>query len=258
MRPDMAKVICERERVPDFGCPERGQWSKGKRNDIRFRNAEDAEEPWDELPTKESMRNHRFRNGVKQLNENLSPLRRYLEKQVGRPWDKVQSEVIKTCGNENAVQRHVMQHVRSYVEEQMVDVGGVLHQRVHHRFASNPGGLVPLKESSADLYVDPRTRLLCRNKWLKRQRKRSSKAYRERKATELAKTQRVIDGHSYVKRGGLWFESWVEKRETLEPPPNVLREVRSGARWVTREVPRYRIVPTKELRRLGLVNEAAA
>lgn len=75
MREDMAKVIVERPR-------RRGDAArKGRRQD------------WDQMPSHEGMRRPHILSGdPKELNEHLGPLRRYLERQVGRPWDKVYSE----------------------------------------------------------------------------------------------------------------------------------------------------------------------
>ena len=44
-------------------------------------------------------RHVRERGGFKVLNENLAPLRRYLEAQVGRPWDKIYSRSLRTCAS---------------------------------------------------------------------------------------------------------------------------------------------------------------
>jgi hypothetical protein len=49
------------------------------------------------------------------LNENLAPLRRYLERQVGRPWDKVYSEISRHLRVDNAVQQHVRDHISDFV-----------------------------------------------------------------------------------------------------------------------------------------------
>lgn len=73
MRSDMAKVIVER--------PRRG-WDGGHkkpRGDL------------DSLPTKVGMKREII--GEKYLNENLSPLRRFLASQVGRPWNKVYADI---------------------------------------------------------------------------------------------------------------------------------------------------------------------
>ena len=74
MRSDMAKVIVERPRIPAFKS------RKGRRQAL------------EDLPVQEGMRRARaLRGDLKELNENLKPLRRYLERQVGRRWDKVYS-----------------------------------------------------------------------------------------------------------------------------------------------------------------------
>ena len=57
-------------------------------------------------------RGQQHRGGLKLLNENLAPLRRYLERQVGRPWDKVYSEIAEGLRVASTVQRHVRDHLR--------------------------------------------------------------------------------------------------------------------------------------------------
>lgn len=76
MREDMYKVIVERPRRG-------GSYSRDGR---RFRASEDA-------PTKVGMR--KGYGSLKYLNENLAPLRRYLERQAGRPWNLVFSDVVR-------------------------------------------------------------------------------------------------------------------------------------------------------------------
>ncbi len=98
MREDMAQVIVERPRVPDGGT------RKGRAR------------PPEDLPSHQGMRRpHRLAGNWKQLNENLSPLRRYLEKQVGRPWNKVYSEIAARLRVTSTVQQHVRDHLRDFV-----------------------------------------------------------------------------------------------------------------------------------------------
>jgi hypothetical protein len=60
-------------------------------------------------------RAHYIAGNGKELNENLAPLRRYLERQVGRPWDKVYSEIAANLRADNTVQQHVRDHLRNFV-----------------------------------------------------------------------------------------------------------------------------------------------
>lgn len=98
MRDDMARVIVERPRVAVRG-PRKGR-----------------ERPLDALPQKQGLRRfQREHGGHKSLNENLAPLRRYLAKQVGRPWDKVYADVSARLRADNVVQQHVRDHLKDFV-----------------------------------------------------------------------------------------------------------------------------------------------
>jgi hypothetical protein len=99
MRDDMARVIVERPRIPDFKDRRKGR-----------------SRPLEALPAHEGMRRpHLLHGDGKTLNENLRPLRRYLERQVGRPWDKVYAEIAANLRVDNAVQQHVRDHLRDFV-----------------------------------------------------------------------------------------------------------------------------------------------
>src|SRR3954453_4098593 len=98
MRDDMARVIVERPRIPDHKA------RKGRAGSL------------EELPSYQGMRRpHLLHWGGKTLNENLQPLRRYLERQVGRPWDKVYAEIAANLRVDNTVQQHVRDHLRDFV-----------------------------------------------------------------------------------------------------------------------------------------------
>ena len=133
MRSDMAKVIVERPRRVERAT------AKG-----RAVAAED-------LPAQEGMRARHVRNwGGKVLNENLAPLRRYLERQVGRPWNTVYAEICANLRPASAVQQHVRDHLQHFV--------AVKPRRIHF----------PMKQRTGEdiwaqpFYVDRRTGLLCR------------------------------------------------------------------------------------------------
>src|ERR1700674_5320268 len=98
MREDMARVIVERPRIKVFNC------RKGRYQD------------WDDVPSHQGMRRaHALRGDRKQLNENLAPLRRYLEGQIGRPWSKVYSEIAQNLRVDSAIQQHLRDHLRDFV-----------------------------------------------------------------------------------------------------------------------------------------------
>ena len=107
MRPVMVKVIVERERagrIRDYHLA---------RHKKKF-NPKDLEE----AVTHEGMavRHKYFYGDVKALNENLSPLRGFLRSRVGKPWNKVYSELNEFVNPKNAVQKHIREHIDGYVE----------------------------------------------------------------------------------------------------------------------------------------------
>jgi len=108
MRSDMFKVIVER--------PRRGRaTAKAMKGVGRSPN---RQADFESMPTKESMKNGRLRGyNRKELNENLSPLERFFRSRVGKPWDKVMSEISASVGpGNNPVKNHIYQHIDQMVE----------------------------------------------------------------------------------------------------------------------------------------------
>src|ERR1043165_6998205 len=114
MRSDMDKVIVER---PRHGSRMRGH-GKGYRRDWQRIAAS-------ELPKRERIKPQR--GSSKSFNEHLGPLRRYLQKQVGRPWDKVYAEICAQVSRDTVVQKHVHTHLMDYVATDVIDIDGVLY-----------------------------------------------------------------------------------------------------------------------------------
>ncbi|MBK8257145.1 MAG: hypothetical protein IPK82_31295 [Polyangiaceae bacterium] len=141
MRNDMFEVIIERPRGG-------AGWVKPGRGE------ENSERAWERAPQKQGMRPYRR---SKYLSENLAPLKRFLARNVGRPWRVVSSEIAGAITMTSAVQKHVMDHVRQMVEENPVFVKGL----PHHPHASG-GKYLPLRSHPRwpDFYVCPRTGLL--------------------------------------------------------------------------------------------------
>src|SRR5574337_1982807 len=121
MRKDMFEVIIERPRTG-------GKYTKKGRSKEVLRKAldeaiwfgEEAEAPI----TKSPMRDRSYDR--KSLNENLSPLKRFLDSAVGRPWNDVYSEVREHLNPNSAVQKHVVDHLKQYVITDACVVDGVV------------------------------------------------------------------------------------------------------------------------------------
>ena len=133
MRQDMYEVIIER---PRYG----GKARRGRR-------ARDA----DALPIRESMRRtYVVQRAEKEIADNLAPFRRYLIRQVGRPWNKVYSEICAHAHSGSTVQKHLRDHIRDFV---LLDPELGPNGRPRVLWGSTCMGL---------LFVHPRTGLLCR------------------------------------------------------------------------------------------------
>lgn len=158
MRDDMFKVIVERPR-----------WGRKYAAKSKLR--------YDKCPGRKHATGRRqvleHRGYTKQLNENLAPLKRYLNKQVGRPWNKVYSEISEKLDAGSTVKQHVRDHLTDFilVKVSLDRSGGFI--------ASNHFGR-PLSPDQwwAELYVDPRDGLIKRTDKLCR--KLGTKSLRQR------------------------------------------------------------------------------
>jgi hypothetical protein len=177
MREDMARVIVERPRILDSIA------RKGRRR------------PPDEEPKQLGMRrSQRERGGYKVLNENLAPLRRFLESQVGRPWDKVFSEIAERLRADSTVQQHVRDHLRDFVATRPRRGIAVWYSRDNETLWHQP------------LYVDPRDGILKRTDRLPEQRaRRRREADRKHQQPASERVKLALDSELRCV-GGIWYE----------------------------------------------------
>jgi hypothetical protein len=194
MRADMYKVIVER--------PRKGGGRALKSDGRIFRNSESA-------PPKLGMK--QGYNSRKWLNENLSPLKRFLQSQIGRPWNKVYSELSQGIDRRNTVQEHIYAHIEQFVaihtEWNTVNVGkpndGDCVKMIERSWY---GGQNSLRDSHFELFVHPRTGLLLRNRYYERW---SAKNRKERKQTqaEQSKVKKILSANVELQLiDGHWFE----------------------------------------------------
>jgi hypothetical protein len=138
----MAKVVTESPRYGHANASRK--W--------RRRLTTDDYELDDHGPTRvSSARRRQYGWECKKFSDVIGPLRRYLRKQVGRPWDKVWSEISQTLDKRSLTGQHIFDHVRWEVEQHtwVADDGGVYA-------TGRRGGRWPV----SGLYVHPTTRLL--------------------------------------------------------------------------------------------------
>jgi hypothetical protein len=216
MRKDMARVIVERPRIID-SIPRKGRRC-----------------PLDQEPKHLGMRrSQRERGGYKMLNENLAPLRRFLERQVGRPWDKVFSEIAARLRADSTVQQHVRDHLQDFVATRPRRGISTWHRRGDAALWRQP------------LYVDPRDGILKRTDRLPDVRKRTkagSSVIPPVERIELSSTRelRCIDG--------IWYDISLapllepEYRPITEMERIALKRYQRNSLVVEMEVTRRRLV----------------
>jgi hypothetical protein len=176
MREDMFKVIVERPRLVN---------SNGYSRDGRkYRSSEDT-------PAHLGMKCGYNRR--KWLNENLAPLRRYLEKQVNRPWDKVYSEIRATIDPRSAVKRHILQHIDDFVAVDTHWVETPEGGKVVIRGERWPRKDIFLEGSGLKLYVHPRTGILLRNRHYASYNARQQKERQTERERQIG-VRRDLDG----------------------------------------------------------------
>lgn len=182
MRADMFKVIVERPRSGS-----RMRWSSADR---RYLNSEEA-------PPKLGIRRGHLRS--KWLNEHLGPLRKFLARRAGRPWDVVYSEICAVIANRSTVKQHVLSHIPDLVAIDTKLVDG----QVYGPTWRTP--FTPLRDLTQGLYVDPLTGVLRRND----QRVTSGQRRREhekRKQAELDARRRTLSPTEQLHRvDGVWY-----------------------------------------------------
>jgi hypothetical protein len=205
MREDMYKVIVER--------PRRGKY--GYAAAARLRNDFDG-------PMRLGMR---AGYGYRALNENLAPLRRYLHAQIGRPWNKVFSEICTGIDRRNTVQQHVHQHIRDFIA---IDVGvrngRLVDLAADWRFLWRDSGIPQA------LYVDPRTGLIRPNKNYRSWRHGDTQR-RQREQLEIATRRRVVDERTMLLLlDDVWFSVEVEALPKAHPVERVVGQPRRRMR----------------------------
>lgn len=237
MRSDMFKVIVER---PRRGVGYYRTLPNDYRAAKRFKLDEDYDVNDEFCGTKLPMRARAVGWDGKQLNENLSPLRRYLAKQVGRAWNDVYSEICSFLDTGSTIKQHVRQHLTDFVTlKTFIDEDGDLIAVTRWGHRAGPYN---------DLWVDSEGILRgqdhesYRTRW---------KARKEEMAAEAAKTRRTIDGVDYVFEKGTWFA--IIKTEHVRSYPWMNRNtMKIEYRKEIYFEERKRTLSKKELRDLGL------
>jgi hypothetical protein len=193
VRADMSKVLVESPREGRG----RARAHEGQRRRLRQRADRDGECAPQRFGMQRDITSH------KHFGEHLGPLYRYLRQQVNRPWAKVYGELCANLDRRSVVQAHLFQHIGDKVEVDTVWQDDTVWVR-------NWRGLVPLKDSRAELFVHPRTGILLPNRArvieVQRQRKERSEKAAQAHPDRRAGLPGMAADCQWQRIDGLWFE----------------------------------------------------
>ena len=157
----------------------------------------------------------------------LRPLRRYLDQQVGRPWDEIYSELRRPLNRERAPHREIERCLPDLVAIGLVHRDGALHA------ICSWYGLRPLAEIRQRLYVDPDNGRLMRNQAAMdahlRWRRERNRQLAEQRAGWKENVRSLDAGTQLHRIDGIWYQV----RLTRVPSP--LPRPTAGARPRTLE-----------------------
>lgn len=207
MRDDMFKVIVERpRRGVGYYRTLHNEYRAAKRFKVNtYCNPDLTGIEYDVIDefssTKLPMRSRNLGWDGKSLNENLNPLRRFIAKQVGRPWNDVYSEISAKLDTNSTVKQHVRDHLKDFVsiktyktEDGQIWVAG--------RYGPRP-------IYNNDFHVDENG-ILCNSRPPDNVKKVN---YKERRAKAEWEVKRDINGVTYEKEDGIWYR--IERTEKV-------------------------------------------
>jgi hypothetical protein len=178
----------------------------------------------------------------KSLTDVLSPLRGYLRKNIGRPWNEVYSEICWGMDKRSTTGAHIFTHLWQYVERNtwMGEDGKVYYW-------SGGGG----RPSRVDeWYVHPRTGILCYERNYRRYRKP------ERDEPNISGEIEIEVGKSYERIKGIWYYTeWYMADKFVGYHPTWIQFGRNP--WQTEEekvILKKKQLNGQQLRGLGVYN----
>jgi hypothetical protein len=134
----------------------------------------------------------------KHFTDVLGPLRRFLLKQVNRPWDKVYSEIAAHLPKTSMQNRHVYTHLWQYVERDVDIIDGKPFYRAG--FGHRAGRPIESFRGCLQLYIHPVTGLL----------RKAPKHVRKEKPIDQPGVK-VYPGVQYHRVDRVWYEVSVRK-----------------------------------------------
>lgn len=131
-------------------------------------------------------------HSCKEFTDVISPLNRWLASQVGRPWDKVYSEICENLPKTTKQYIHIHEHIGWFVETNVEIIDGV----ACHKSGVLHGHPIQSSTSLKDFYVHPKTGLLIE----------APRIYKKKRYPPDAPKWKEIQGKKYFQIDGIWYE----------------------------------------------------
>ena len=155
MRSDMAKVVTER--------PRRGHENSSRKTTGRRIRSYDPDHDYDEPTRLPIAPGRQYGYNCKEFSDLIGPLKRYLRSCIGKPWNKIHSELSQKLDRRSLTGSHIWDHVRWEIETDCYIGADRLAYSTRHTYGLSA---VPVD----GLYVHPKTGLI-REQHLTRRRR---------------------------------------------------------------------------------------
>ena len=201
MRSDLNKQLCEHERYGSSNGFSEVRHNKNFEADTYYTN-EDREDSVGMLGhSRESMK-HRYAitGRGKEFSENFAPLWGAIRKNVGRPWDKVYSDICKVFDKRSVINQHILLHLFDFVETKTY-----LNENNNVMIRMNYGSDTDL-HGGGEYYVHPRTGLLCKNKFYRNYKHAQRVRQEQHIKAQLEVIRKLDDATNLEKLDGVWYE----------------------------------------------------
>lgn len=212
MRDDMHKLLCLRPRYghkDNFADRSDAQEQRSPPK-LVYGEDEDGEYIESDAPKRGKMGRFWRGRGTKEFGEYFAPLRRWLESQINRPWDKVYADLRTVVNKDSAVRAHALVHLDGWMERHCIERDGKIYR------AGRYGSVGVYELSPGDLYVHPRTGLFLKYKPKEVTSRRSRWSYKPRDANNDNRIK--LNDCTYLCRiKGIWYSVTYEKKPAGPP-----------------------------------------
>lgn len=206
MRSDMGKVITERERG--------GSGAKSMKHGAAVR-WEGHDHGYDEQPKRAKI-SARGQYGYehKTFTDVLGPIKGFIRKNVGKPWNKIYSEICKVLDKRKVTHAHVIDHIYQWVGLTVVYCSdGYWREPDNITCRLEDDGTLTYFGSAPDYFVHPRTGILTNNKARESKRAQQAKWSAKKADPDFIKINELS---AYKRIDSIWYKCQIRDASKQE------------------------------------------